>query len=240
MRRRVQESPRAEGRTIVDLATVDHLLTSTRSVRKRLDLQRAVPLDVVERCLEIAMQAPTGSNAQGWHFLVVTDAEKRAGLAALYKKAFDAYLKMNIRPQYGEGDPRAAQRPRVIDSATYLGEHLHEVPVHIVACVEGRVEQGGVIAQASTYGSILPAVWSLMLALRSRGLGSAWTTLHLVFEREAAAILGIPDTVTQAVLVPVAYYTGDDFKPAHRLPARDRIHWEGWEATRPARPPAAR
>jgi nitroreductase len=218
----------------VDVTLADRLLTTTRSVRKRLDLLRPVEPEVIERAIEVALQAPTGSNSQGWHFVVVTDAEKRAGLAALYRRAFHAYASQQVtgRPQLPPDDPRARQLPRILDSASYLADHLHEVPVHVLPCVEGRVENAGPLAQASVYGSILPAVWSFMLALRARGVGSAWTTLHIMFEREAAALLGIPPTVTQAALLPVAYYTGGEFKPAKRLPARDRVHWNAWGAGR--------
>ena len=215
----------------MDVATVDQLLTTTRSVRKRLDFRRPVPRDVLLQCLEIAMQAPTGSNAQGWHFLVVTDAAKRAGLAELYRRAFEAYVAMRAaETPLPADDLRARQLPRVLDSATFLKDHLHEVPVMVIPCVEGRVENAGVLAQASVYGSILHAAWSLMLALRARGLGSAWTTLHLMFEQEAARLLGVPDQVTQAALLPVAYYTGEGFKPARRLPAREHIYWDSWGA----------
>lgn len=215
----------------MDLATVDHLLTTTRSVRRRLDLERPVPRKVIEHCIEIALQAPTGSNAQGWHFLVVTDAAKRAEIGRRYWTAFEAYLERpHLRPTYDAADPRQQQQPRVVASATWLAQNLHRVPVLIVACIEGRVEQAGVLAQASLYGSILPAVWSLMLALRSRGLGSTWTTLHLAYEREVAALLGIPPTVTQAALLPVAYFTGTDFKPARRLPVEQLTSWETWGA----------
>jgi len=219
----------------MDIALADRLLTTTRSVRRRLDLRRPVEPDVIERAIEIALQAPTGSNSQGWHFVVVTDPEKRAGLAELYRRAFAAYTSGDVpgRPPLPPDDPRARQLPRILDSATYLAEHLHEVPVHVVPCVEGRVENAGVLAQASIYGSILPAVWSLMLALRARGLGSAWTTLHIMFEQEAAELLGIPPTVTQTALLPVAYYTGTDFKPAKRLSAPTLTHWNGWDRRRP-------
>ncbi|HUI27134.1 MAG TPA: nitroreductase family protein [Candidatus Kryptonia bacterium] len=213
----------------MDLKTTDHLLTTTRSVRKRLDLKRAVDLATVERCLEIALQAPTGSNSQGWHFLIVTDPAKRAGLADLYRRAFEGYRELSANsPQLQVGDPRREQTLRIVDSASYLAERLHEVPVMIVPCIEGRVENAGVLAQASIYGSILPAVWSLMLALRSRGLGSAWTTLHLMYEAEAAEILGVPEHITQAALLPIAYFTGTDFKPAKRLPVREHVHWNRW------------
>ena len=213
----------------MDVAAADHLLTTTRSVRKRLDFSRPVEPAVVMKCIEIALQAPTGSNAQGWHFLVVTDPALRRGLADLYRKAFQLYLNTpGIRPEYEENDPRARQLPRVVDSASYLAEHLHEAPVHVIPCIEGRVEQAGVLAQASIYGSILPAAWSFMLAARARGLGSAWTTLHLMYEQDAAKLLGIPDTITQAALLPVAYFTGSDFKPARRLPSSQHVHWERW------------
>jgi nitroreductase len=211
----------------LDLESVDELLTTTRSVRKRLDLSRPVSAELIERCIEIALQAPTGSNQQGWSFLVVTDPDKRRALAALYKKAFDAYA-ANMQPSFPDGDPRARQYPRVLESARYLADHLHEVPVHVIPCIEGRVEQAGVIGQASVYGSILPAAWSFMLAARARGLGSAWTTLHLIFEQEAAKILGVPESVTQTALLPVAHFTGSAFKPAKRLPARELTHWDGW------------
>ncbi len=213
----------------MDLASVDELLTTTRSVRKRLDLERPVPRDVIERCIEIALQAPTGSNAQGWHFVVVTDPAKRRALGDLYRKAFDVYASTNAyRPSFPEGDPRAEQYPRVYDSALHLAEHLHEVPVHVIPCVEGRVEAAGVVAQASVYGSILPAAWSFMLALRARGFGSAWTTLHLIHEKEAAGILGIPEHVTQAALLPVAWVKRGSFRPAKRLPAAERTYWDTW------------
>ena len=214
----------------MNVAAADELLSTTRSVRKRLDFRRPIEPEVIERCIEVAFQAPTGSNAQGWSFLVVTDAAKRKAVADLYRQAFEAYRSMqsSIQPAYGADDLRAKQLPRVVDSAQYLADHLHEVPVHVIACIEGRVENAGALAQASVYGSILPAVWSLMLALRARGLGSAWTSLHLMHEAEVQRILGIPDTVTQAALLPVAYYTGGDFKPAKRLPARDRTFWETW------------
>lgn len=211
----------------MDIATVDKLLTTTRSVRKRLDLTRPVEREMIETCLEIAIQAPTGSNMQGWHFMVVTDVEKRAKIGALYKKAWEAYR--------ARGGPAPSRQPdirqmvKVVRSSEHLAEHMGEVPVMVIPCIEGRVENEGVAMQASIYGSILPAAWSFMLALRARGLGSAWTTLHLLYEKEVAALLGIPDTITQAALLPVAYYTGDDFHPAKRRPASEVTHWDQWE-----------
>ena len=213
----------------MDLATADHLLTTTRSVRKRLDFSKPVDLAVVGRCLEIAFQAPTGSNAQGWSFVVVTDAEKRRGLAELYRKAFELYANNpDLRPTFGDDDLRMKQLPRVVESAMYLAEHMHEAPVLVIPCIEGRVENAGTLAQASVYGSILPAAWSFMLALRASGLATAWTTLHIMFEQDAAKILGLPEHVTQTALFPVAHYTGTDFKPAKRIPSAQLVHWNSW------------
>lgn len=220
----------------MDLATVDHLLTTTRSVRKRLDLTRPVEPEVIERCIEIAIQAPTGSNRQGWRFLVLTDPELRAGIARLYKQSFEIYLgTQRIEPAPEQAaDPRSAQQLRVRESSIYLAEHMHEAPVLIIPCIEGRVENAGLMAQAATYGSILPAAWSLMLALRARGLGSAWTTLHLRYEQESAALLGIPENITQAALLPVAYLKGGDLKPATRVPAQEITYWNHWGEKRSA------
>ena len=215
----------------MDLATVDHLLTTTRSVRRRLELGRPVDRALIERCIEIALQAPTGSNAQGWHFVVVTDRAKRARLAELYRRGYDDLAAIyETGSPYGADDLRTRQFPRMLGSAAHLKEHLHEVPVLVVPCIEGRFETAGVAIQASLYGSILPAVWSFMLALRARGVGSAWTTDHLFYEAEAAEVLGIPETVTQVALLPVAHFTGTDFKPARRLAANERTHWNAWGA----------
>lgn len=215
----------------MDLKTVDHLLTTTRSVRKRLDFNRPVTREVITECIGLALQAPTGGNSQGWSFMVVTDAAKREAISALYKKAFKLYSSdPNMRARYGDDgdDLRAKQLDRVLSSADYLADNMHKAPALVIACIEGRVEKTSVLEQAGVYGSILPAAWSFMLALRSRGLGTAWTTLHLMYEQEVAKILGIPDTITQAALFPVAYYTGDDFKPAKRLPTARFVHWDNW------------
>jgi nitroreductase len=217
----------------IDRAAADALLTTTRSVRKRLDLTRPVPPELIEECIEIALQAPTGTNRQNWAFVVVTDPDKKRAIADLYRKGGEMLAGSGYPPPLPEGDPRIAPTERVIDSATYLAGCLEHVPVFVIPCVEGRVEtMPMVVAQASTYGSILPAAWSFMLAARARGLGSAWTSIHLMFEKEAAALLGIPDSWTQAALLPVAYYTGDDFKPAERLPGRQLTHWDAWGAQR--------
>jgi nitroreductase len=209
-----------------DLATTDTLLATTRAVRKRLDLEREVPRDVITRCIELAVQAPTGGNSQGWRWVVVDDAGQRRALADLYRKGGEAYLSQ-ARAQAEQRADR--QTLRVYDSALYLADHLHEVPVHVVPCVEGRPPEGAHPAMlAGLYGSIFPAVWSFQLALRARGLGSALTTLHLVHETEAAALLGLPEHVLQVALLPVAWTVGTDFKPAKRPPVDGIIHWNRW------------
>ena len=217
----------------MDISAIDHILTTTRAVRKRLDLDRPVEPELLERCIEIALQAPSGSNRQGWHFVVIDDPAKRWDLAEIYRTSFAAYAaKPPIKPRPVQPDQEqgAAQALRVRMSATYLAENMHKVPVMIIPCIEGRVENADLSVQASLYGSILPATWSLMLALRARGLGTTWTTLHLAHEREAAKVLHIPTNVTQVALIPVAYFKGADLRSANRLPARTVTHWNTWDA----------
>ena len=213
---------------VLDL-TADELLTTTRSVRRRLDFSRPVEREVVEECLRLALQAPTGSNRQGWQWVVVTEPETRAAIAEHYGRNFDRYMDA-ARPEYPEGDARRDRQEAVRSSAQYLRDHMHEAPVLVIPLSEGRIDGADAFAQASYWGSILPAAWSLMLALRSRGLGSAWTTFHLVHEEKVAEILGIPPTVTQIALLPVAFYLGDSFSPAPRRPAADITYANRWKA----------
>jgi nitroreductase len=211
--------------------SADDVLTSTRAVRKRLDFDRPVERSVIEECLQIAVQAPTGSNSQGWHWVMVTDADKKAALADIYRNNFAEYRKIAQARTYEEGDPRAEQSIRVTASAEYLTEHFHRVPVMMVPCILGRLDNASVVQGAGAWGSLLPAVWSFMLAARERALGTAWTTIHLMFdgEQKAAEVLGIPaDKFTQAGLFPIAYTIGTDFKPAKRLPLDPIVHWDQW------------
>lgn len=210
----------------------DQLLSTTRAVRKRLDLTRPVEPELIRECVELAVQAPSGSNTQFWHFVVVTDAEKRKALGELYRLGMvDAYgpgsANSNQAPPQDEKLARTQERVR--ESAWYLAEHMGEVPVLVVPCIRGRLDGKPSVAQAGTWGSILPAVWSFMLAARVRGLGTAWTTLHLLREKEAAEVLGIPyDKITQAALIPVAHTIGTDFKPGPRKPLDKVLHWNEW------------
>jgi nitroreductase len=208
-----------------DLAETDRLLTTTRAVRKRLDLDRPVEREVLLDCIRISQQAPTGSNNQGWRWLIVTDPEERKALAELYRKGGGAYLK-NAEQTLGDAPP---QMHRVIGSAAYLADTIEKVPVHVIPCIKGRLtpESPGWM-WAGHMASILPAVWSFQLALRSRGLGSCITSFTLAFEQEVAALLGIPDDVQQVALLPVAYTVGTDFKPADRPPVERIIHWDRW------------
>jgi nitroreductase len=206
----------------VDIASVDELLTTTRSVRRRLDLTRPVSRDVIIECLQVAMQAPTASNAQDWRWLVITDADKRAAIAEIYRSIGSHYLP---RLAAAETDP---QTSRVLSSALSLTDTLADVPVHVIPCLQRRFDGNDLVVASSAWASIIPAGWSFMLALRSRGLGSVWTTMHLAKEKEVAELLGIPDTVTQAALFPVAYTIGTEFRPATRPPAETITFWESW------------
>ncbi|OBJ14279.1 nitroreductase [Mycobacterium sp. 1165196.3] len=209
--------------------SVDELLTTTRSVRKRLDFDKPVGRDVLTECLELALQAPTGSNSQGWQWVFVEDAEKKKAIADVYLANARGYLSAP-GAEYPEGDTRGERMGAVRDSATYLAEHMHEAPVLLIPCLEGRPDKsplGGV----SFWASLFPAVWSFCLALRSRGLGSCWTTLHLLGdgEQRVADVLGIPnDRYSQGGLFPIAYTKGTDFRPAKRLPADQVTHWDAW------------
>ena len=213
--------------------TIDELLTTTRAVRRRLDLARPVEREVIEECLRLALQAPSGGNRQGWHFLVVTDAGKRAALGELWRKGAERYFALpgTLTPGKLASEEEAAQLARIRESVVHLVEHIHEVPVHVIPCITGRTDAPGtpVVAQSSQWCSIAPATWSFMLALRSRGLGSVWTSFHLFFEQEAAEILGIPfEKVMQCALLPVAYTLGTEFTPAPRRPLDTVVHWDAW------------
>ena len=199
--------------------TPDELLSTTRAVRKRLDLSRPVERELLEECIDLAFQAPSGGNEHGWHFVLVTDPALKRALADLYRRS------------KRENDPPSvpAEHRRSMESSAHLAEHLHEVPVLVVPCLEGRLEGTPMLQQAVGWTSILPAVWSFMLAARARGLGSSWTSLHLAYEREAAEVLGIPyEDVMQVALVPVAHTTGGRFRPARRKPRDTRVHWDRW------------
>jgi nitroreductase len=222
----------------IDLVSVDHVLMTTRAVRKRFDLARPVGREVIERCIEIAIQAPTALYGETWHFIVITGATQRAAVAEIYRRAGEG-LRSGAFPlsPYLSGllatspdDKRFSQQQKMFSAGLELMKHLPEVPVLILACAEGRVENEEPGAQATLYGSIFPAVWSLMLAFRARGIGSVLTTLHIIghFEQDMARVLELPAHLTQAALLAGGYFTGLDFKPAKRAPVRSCIHWDRW------------
>jgi nitroreductase len=214
-----------------DLAQTDKLLTTTRAVRKRLDFTRPVPREVLLECIRVACQAPAGGNVQRWRWLVVDDPTLKEGIADCYRRAYQPYIETQKSAIQDVGRTDASTLG-IIDSSTYLADHLADVPALVIPIALDRVPasapQG---TMAGFYGSILPAVWSLQLALRSRGLGSAWTTLHLAYEDEVADLLGVPHTVSQVALLPVAYYTGEDFKPGTRRAAEEITYFNAWKAT---------
>jgi len=214
---------------VLDL-TLDELLSTTRSVRRRLDFTRPVEPDVVRECLLLALQAPNGGNGQRWRWMVVTDPATRLALGDCYRRGYEHFRQPPSQNPLSAGDPvQSAHERRREVSSDYLAEHLHEAPVMVIPCYLARPEGKPVSRQAILWGSILPAAWSFMLALRARGLGSAWTTTHLEYERDAAEILGIPyDSVTQTALLPVAYTIGTDFKPGNREPLESVVRWNTW------------
>jgi len=202
----------------VDLASVDEVLRTTRSVRRRIDFERPVEPEVLEECIGIATQAPTGVNAENWRFLVITESAQKGAIAELYRRALETFV--------------AARGLEVKSAQRALADRLHEMPALVLVCAEGRPPPDAVPLQVAFYGSILPAAWSLMLALRARGLGATWTTLHLLHEREAASVLGIPEGVTQTVLLPVGYVRDAVLKPAVLRPPREVTYWNRWGADR--------
>ncbi len=211
---------------ITDLDAIDHLLTTTKQVRKRMDLERPVPRELLLECIDIAQHAPMGGNLERNRWLVVDDPELKAAIAPLYQQVGRPYLAANA-----EGD-LDAQQARVIDSATYLVDHIAEVPAMVIAMRLDRLPDGAANADVAGYhGSVAPGVWSFQLAARARGLGSAWTTFHLAHEAEVAALLGVPETVTQVALLPVGFYKGTGFTPAIRRPARDITYFNQWKQT---------
>jgi nitroreductase len=207
--------------------SLDDLLTTTRAVRKRLDLTRPVEREVIEECLRIAQQAPSASNRQHWHFVVVTNPARRAALAEVYRKGRQTMLDERLKAAATDAD-RAEVEARIAGGDPF-GEKLGDVPVHVIPCIEGRADRAQQAVGAALWGTIAPAAWNFVLAARARGMGTVWTTIHLYHEREAAEILGIPyDDVMQAALFPLAYTVGTQFKPSQRNPLETMVHWNGW------------
>ncbi len=207
-----------------DLKETDRLLSTTRAVRRRLDLDRPVEREVILDCIRLSQQAPTASNTQKWRWMVVLDPEKRKALGEIYGRG-----KQFIEQARSQVDAGDAQTLRVYDSAEWLLDHMGEAPALVIPCVEGRIPDGAPMAMsAAVYGSIYPAMWNFQLALRSRGLGSTLTTISLFFEKDVAKLLDMPEDVMQVALLPVAYTKGTDFKIAVRQPAEEITHFDQW------------
>lgn len=217
--------------TLLNLSA-EELLSSTRAVRKRLDFDREVPKDLIRECVSAALQAPSGSNNITMQFVVITDPAKKQAIADEYARGWTQYAKAAsfAGAVVKETEAEQAQQGRVVDSATFLAENMGRVPALVLACNKGpRLESLPAMASASLLGNILPATWSFMLAARNRGLGTAWTTIHLMQEKAVGEILGIPfDTVQQVCLTPLAYTVGTDFKPAMRPDPETIMHWDTW------------
>ncbi|WP_290813214.1 nitroreductase family protein [Halovivax sp.] len=225
----------------LDRRSIDHVLTTTRAVRRRLDLERPVPLDVIDECLDIALQAPTGYNLQNWRWLVITDPETREVLGEVYRRLLAPFVE-KMESELPEDDE---QSQKVAASSQYLAEHLHEVPVHVIPCTTLQIEDEYELwasmeyetdlwnmAASSVYGEVWPAAWSFMLALRSRGLGSSLTMIHLGAEPEVRDLLDIPEDVSQAGLIPVAYFEGEDFRRGTRRQLEEVAFYDRWGRSR--------
>jgi nitroreductase len=229
------------------LAAIDEILTTTRTVRRGMDLTRPVARELIDECLGIALHAPNASNRQQWRFVLLDDPRLKDAVATYYRRAAAARAESlraeslraeslraeslraeSLRAEsLRDGAPMDAARHRIESSVSYLAQHLHEVPCLVLAGMRGRPPAGAALAQQASYwGSIFPALWSFMLAARSRGLVSALTTVHLAYEREVAEAIGIPrDEIAQAALIPVAHALRPRSRPAARRPVSEVAGW---------------
>ncbi|HEY0276699.1 MAG TPA: nitroreductase family protein [Solirubrobacterales bacterium] len=222
------DDSRTDDQPTIDVANADLLLSTTRSVRKRLDFERPVERETLIECLELAVQAPTASNRQTWRWVIVTDPELKKRIADIYREQGMDYLRDGLAESVAGGD---SSQQRVKDSALYLAENFEKAPAYVIPCIEEDLTGRSGTASIGTLGSITQAGWSFQLALRARGLGSTWTTLHLGDAKTVAELLGIPAGVTQVALIPVAYTKGTNFRPAKRPPVTGITHWNHWGET---------
>jgi nitroreductase len=226
----MDQKPSSDDQPTIDVANADLLLSTTRSVRKRLDFERPVERETLIECLELAVQAPTASNRQLWRWMIVTDPELKTKIADIYREQGMDYLRDGLAESEADGD---SSQLRVKDSALYLAENFEKAPAYVIPCIEEDLSGKSGTASIGTLGSIIQAGWSFQLALRARGLGSTWTTLHLGDAKAVADLLGIPAGVTQVALIPVAYTKGTSFRPAKRPPVTEITHWNHWGETAP-------
>lgn len=208
------------------------MLATTRSVRRRLDFERDVPDETLRECLELALQAPTASLRQDWHFVVSNDRDQCRQVGEVYKRIWLGMITDDYLAASADREPDETAKGdwlNMMGSARHLAENFPKIPAILVPCVEGRMDGASAMTQAVKWGSIIQATWSFMLAGRARGLGTCWTTVHLAAEEEVADILGIPFAeMQQAALIPIAYTIGSDFKPGRRKPFDDFVHWNRW------------
>lgn len=204
---------------------VDEALKTTRAVRKRLDFEKNVPIKLLKECLQLSLQSPTASGQALTHYVLIGDPVKKKKIALLYRKAFEIYQKQKKKIETHHPDQESAER--MVGSAQYLAANMHKVPWLLIPVMVGRYNTS--LECASVYGSILPSVWSFMLAARERGLGTCWTTLHIMFEKEAAELLDVPfERFTQVAMIPVAFSKGVKFKEAPRKDLNDLLHIDSW------------
>jgi nitroreductase len=226
--------------TALPISDFETVLTTTRAVRRRLDFDRPVEESVVLDCLRIAVQAPTGGNAQDWRFVLIGDPEVKAAVAAVYRDCFEEYVARPLAAA-GYAAPEVRGRldtspaaERMLEGARYLADNIGRAPWLLLACATRPDPSADLTASgtvSAVYGSVYPAVWSFCLALRSHGLGSIITTLTVNEPERVAEILDIPDGVTQCCLLPIAYTVGLDFKPAPRRPLDEVLFRDGWGRT---------
>lgn len=214
----------------LDVAHADHLLTTTRAVRKRLDLERPVPRELILDCIRVSTQAPAGGNHQKWRWVIVDDPELKTVVADAYQRSYAPYIEAQ-RTAVAEKTPDNSTAGRIMSSSDYLAEVLADVPVLAIPCALGTPDRSDGGGAEGWWGSVIPAIWSYCLAARARGLGTAWTTLHLPYAAEVGEALAIPDTVTQLACIPTAFYTGDTFRAGTRRPAEEITYWNGWKIT---------
>jgi nitroreductase len=184
-------------------------------VRRNLDFDRPLERSLLLECIDVATQAPTGIGGENWRFLIVQDAKPKAALAELYSQILNNLATerdMDLKPTHKA-----------------LMARLHEIPAMIFVLTDGPPPLDQVSTQVAYYGSILPAAWSLMLALRARRIGTTWTTLLSSRQEEVGEILGIPSDITQTVMMPAAHMKGARLKPAARLPADQVTYWNRWQ-----------
>ena len=208
----------------IDPAHVDTVLATTRAVRRRLDLARPVDNQLLLDCIDLAEQAPTGGNLGSRRWIVVRDQAVKDQLAALYRETAGSFMSTTAERLRGTGHPQE----KVMASASYLVDHLAEVPAIVIPTIIGRHDGS---SRPGLFDSVIQAAWSFCLALRARGLGTTWVTAALQDEARVKEILGVPGHMTEIVMFPVAWTTGTDFKRAPRHPARAITYFDRFGTT---------